>query len=86
MWRVFTLQDGFVLSHDQHLHLEATREVSQWERVQSGSCTCVQIDGIFSKDKYDYSRFTNECYGGKQGIKAVKRITIKGSVKIVIEL
>ena len=46
----------------------------------------MQIDGNFSKDKYDYLRFTNECYMGKQGIKTVKRIAIKGSVKIVIEL
>ena len=43
------------------------------------------IDGNVLKDKYDYSRFTNECYGDNQGIKAVKRIAIKGSVKIVIE-
>ena len=46
----------------------------------------MQIDGNFLKDKYDYSRFTNECYGDKQCIKAVKRIAMKGSVKIVIEL
>ena len=46
----------------------------------------MQIDGNFLKDKYDYSRFTNECYGDKQGINAVKRIAMQGSVKIVIEL
>ena len=46
----------------------------------------MQIDDNFLKDKYDYSRFTNECYGDKQGINAVKRIAMQGSVKIVIEL
>ena len=38
------------------------------------------------KDMYDYSRFTYEYYGDKQGIKAVKRIAMEGSVKIVIEI
>ena len=33
---------------------------------------------IFLKDKYDYSRFTNECYGDKQGIKADVRIAHEG--------
>ena len=47
-------------------------------------CWCAE-DGNFSKDKYDYSRFTKECYGSEQGIKAVKRIAIKGTVTIVIE-
>ena len=46
----------------------------------------MQIDGNFSKDKYDYSSFTNECYMDKHGIKTVKRIAIEGSVKIVIVL